>query len=125
MNESETTTETTQTGPGYRLRQARIAHNMDLATIAKHLHMTVSVVIALEEDNYTDLPTRVFVRGYIRNYARLVDAPMNEILAAFDQIWPPTERPVKIQPLHPCHCQRPSRQRKKSTTHRRLNQSRK
>ncbi len=98
MKEPETSPETTHAGPGSRLRQARIAQEIEPATIAEHLHMTVAVVTALEQDNYTNLPTRVFVRGYIRNYARLVDEPVDEVLAEFDQVWPPAERPMKIQP---------------------------
>ena len=111
MKESETTEDSTlQTGPGNRLRQARIAQKIEITTIAEHLHMTVAVVRALEEDNYSELPTRVFVRGYLRNYARLVGEPADDILAAFNRIWPPAEQPVKIQPpprlaadTHPKH----------------------
>ncbi len=110
MKEPETPPETTHLGPGSRLRQARIAQGTEPATMAEHLHMTVAVVTALEQDNYTDLPARVFVRGYIRNYARLVNEPVDEILAEFDQVWPAAERPMKIQPpprlaadTHPTH----------------------
>jgi cytoskeleton protein RodZ len=99
MNEPEMSTATgiPQTGVGGRLRQARTAQNIALVTVAEHLHMTVGVVTALEQDDYTKLPTRVFVRGYIRNYARLVNEPVDDILAEFDQAWPPTEQPMKIQ----------------------------
>ncbi len=99
MNEPETSTEARipQTGVGGRLRQARIAQNIELATVAENLHMTVAVVTALEQDDYARLPTRVFVRGYIRNYARLVNEPVDDILAEFDQAWPLAEQPMQIQ----------------------------
>lgn len=114
MKEPETTTDMSPAGPGRRLHQARMAQNIELITIAEQLHMTVTVVTALEQDNYTDLPTRVFVRGYIRNYARLVNEPVDIILAEFDQVWPPAERPMNIVPpprlaadTHPTHRWRP------------------
>ena len=87
-----------KTGPGNRLRQARLANKQDIAAIATRLHLTVTVVQALEKDDYTDLTARVFVRGYLRNYARLVNVSVATVLTQFDEIWPPTEPPVKVTP---------------------------
>ena len=44
----------------------------DLAKIASELHLTSAVVAALEADDYSEIQARVFVRGYLRNYARIV-----------------------------------------------------
>ena len=75
-------------GPGERLRAARLSMGFDLAKIASELHLTKPVVEALEADHYDDIGARVFVRGYLRNYARIVDMPVESILRQFDEKWP-------------------------------------
>lgn len=75
-------------GPGERLRAARLSMGFDLAKIASELHLTMSMVEALEADDYSDVPARVFVRGYLRNYARIVGMPVESILRQFDEKWP-------------------------------------
>jgi cytoskeleton protein RodZ len=71
-------------GPGERLRAARTAAGLTLQAVADDLHLAVDLLEALERDDYPRLPGRVFVRGYLRNYARLVELPPDAILAAFD-----------------------------------------
>ena len=75
-------------GPGERLRAARLSMNYDLAKIASELHLTSAVVQALEADDYDGVGVRVFVRGYLRNYARVVGMPEESILHQFDEKWP-------------------------------------
>jgi len=75
-------------GPGERLRAARLSMGYDLARIASELHLTKAVVEALEVDNYSGIEARVFVRGYLRNYARIVGMPVDSILRQFDEKWP-------------------------------------
>jgi len=85
------------TGPGERLRIARVSRDMDISKVAGQLHLTVDLVEALECDDYSELPARVFVRGYLRNYARLVELPVDSILAQFDDLWPEDQEAVKIE----------------------------
>lgn len=75
-------------GPGERLRAARLSMGYDLAKIASELHLTSAVVEALEADEFPDVGARVFVRGYLRNYARIVGMPVDSILRQFDEKWP-------------------------------------
>ena len=75
-------------GPGERLRAARLSMNYDLAKIASELHLTTAVVQALEADDYDGVGARVFVRGYLRNYARIVGMPAESVLRQFDEKWP-------------------------------------
>lgn len=75
-------------GPGERLRAARLSMGFDLSKIASELHLTGAVVEALEADDYSDIGARVFVRGYLRNYARIVGMPADSILRQFDEKWP-------------------------------------
>ncbi|MCB1725609.1 MAG: DUF4115 domain-containing protein [Chromatiaceae bacterium] len=75
-------------GPGERLRAARLSMGYDLAKIASELHLTTPVVEALEADDFSGIGARVFVRGYLRNYARIVGMPVESILRQFDEKWP-------------------------------------
>jgi cytoskeleton protein RodZ len=75
-------------GPGERLRAARLSMGFDLAKIASELHLTTPVVEALEADDFQKVGARVFVRGYLRNYARVVGMPVESVLRQFDEKWP-------------------------------------
>ncbi|MBU0501091.1 MAG: DUF4115 domain-containing protein [Gammaproteobacteria bacterium] len=70
-------------GPGGRLRAARLRRNLDLIWVANQLHMKPRMVEAMEADDYDHLPSPVFVRGYLRGYARLVGEPEEDILLEY------------------------------------------
>lgn len=59
--------------PGRTLGDARVAKGLTVAEVAAQLKLSVSQVVALEADDYDRLPGPVFVRGFVRNYARLLD----------------------------------------------------
>lgn len=70
--------------PGKRLRQAREASGLSSAEAATKLHLHQRMLEALENDDYEQLPAAIYVRGYLRNYARLVGVDAQEIVAAYD-----------------------------------------
>jgi len=72
-------------GPGRRLREAREAEHLTLEDVAAQLHLDVRMVSALEEDDYDQMPAPAYVTGYLRNYARLLRLPEEEILEAYDR----------------------------------------
>lgn len=72
--------------PGQRLREAREAAGKSLADVSAALHLSVSYVKALEMDDYERLPEPTFIRGYIRNYARLLSLPGDELANLFQQL---------------------------------------
>lgn len=94
--EPDNVTEFRTPGPGERLRTARLSLGMDLSKIANEIHLTGDTVDAIERDDYSEMPARVFVRGYVRNYARTVSLPVDSILHQFDEIWPDDESTVKM-----------------------------
>jgi len=59
-------------GPGARLATAREACGFSLGDVARQLKLSVRQVGALERDDYDAFPSRVFVRGFLRNYAKLL-----------------------------------------------------
>jgi len=70
-------------GPGRLLQIAREEKNLRPEDIAYEIRLTPSQVLALDEDDYSKMPEETYVRGYLRNYARLVGVPENDILMAF------------------------------------------
>ncbi len=58
--------------PGAVLSAARRAQNLEVSDVARQLKLSASQVTALEADAHEQLPGPVFVRGFIRNYARLL-----------------------------------------------------
>jgi len=77
---------TTVLGPGRLLQIAREEKNLRPEDVAYEIRLTPSQVLALDEDDYSKMPEETYVRGYLRNYARLVGVPENEILMAFARI---------------------------------------
>lgn len=72
--------------PGKRLSDARDAKGLSVADVAQALHMSKAYVTALESDDYERLPEAAFVKGYLRNYARLVGLPGDDIANMFAQV---------------------------------------
>ncbi len=85
--------------PGKRLRIERQAKGLSLEQVAAQLHLSQPMVQALEEDAYARLPGPVFIRGYLRNYARLLGLDPERILAAYAQSEPrEPEHPPMVAP---------------------------
>ncbi|MGD2116971.1 MAG: DUF4115 domain-containing protein [Chromatiales bacterium] len=83
-------------GPGARLKAARLAQRKEIDIVAAQLHLTHDMIVALEADDYEHLPARVFVLGYLKNYARHVGLPAEAIVQAFNNYLPPedTQQPL-------------------------------
>jgi cytoskeleton protein RodZ len=70
--------------PGARLRAAREARGLSIEEVADRLRLNAALVLAMEQDRLALLGAPVFARGHLRNYAALVGAPEEEIMAACD-----------------------------------------
>lgn len=68
--------------PGTTVRGAREAAGLSVDDVAQQLKLAPRQVQALEADEYDKLPGRTFVRGFLRNYARLLGLDANALLAA-------------------------------------------
>lgn len=73
-------------GPGRYLLNARQNKKLRIEDVAFELRLTPSQVKALEEDDYSRMPEVTYVRGYLRNYARLLGLSPDEILLAHARI---------------------------------------
>lgn len=78
------------------LKAARIAQNLSLSEVARQLRLTERQVEALEAGAFDRLPGPVFVRGFIRNYARLLRLDPDQVLSSMRVELPPAEEMVSI-----------------------------
>ena len=81
--------------PNVRLSQARQAQNLTTAEVARRLKLSVWQVEALESGQYQQLPGPVFVRGFIRNYARLLKLDPEELVQSITGLLP--EAPLHLE----------------------------
>lgn len=70
--------------PGAVLAQARNSQGLSILEVAESLKITESYVKAIEESTFDMLPQAAFVRGYIRNYAKLVGLNGEDLVKDFD-----------------------------------------
>lgn len=75
-------------GAGARLRAAREAQGLAATDVARHLRLSTHQVEALETDAHDKLPGPVFVRGFLRNYARLVKLDPEAVVASQPSLAP-------------------------------------
>ena len=70
---------------GTRLREGRMAAGLSIDAVAQQLKLAPRQVTALESDDFAALPGRTFVRGFVRNYARLLHLDSTAVLAALPE----------------------------------------
>jgi cytoskeleton protein RodZ len=69
---------------GAILSKARRTLGFSVLEVARHLKIAPEQVEALEADAYHALPGRVFVRGFLKNYAKLVRIDPQPLLRSID-----------------------------------------
>ena len=84
--------------PGAILAAERERQGLAPADIAQRLHMSVWQVEALEAGEYERLPRGTFLRGFVRNYAKLVAVPCDDLLARLAEATPRQPAPRIVVP---------------------------
>jgi cytoskeleton protein RodZ len=70
---------------GKQLRRARESGNLSVQSVAASLRLTPRVIIALEENDFGQFQP-VFVKGYLRNYGRLLNLPSEPLVESYNRI---------------------------------------
>jgi cytoskeleton protein RodZ len=70
--------------PGSRLKLAREALNLSLEDVAIQLKVAPRKIAALEGGQWSEMPERPYLRGLVRNYARVLHIDSERILADID-----------------------------------------
>lgn len=99
MSETENTTsnfEVQISMPGAYLKSQREKRSLTREYVATKLHLREQVVDLLEQDQYNDMPESVFVKGYIRAYAKLLDVPFEPLIDTYNSLFPQQPTPEKV-----------------------------
>jgi hypothetical protein len=68
---------------GARLRLERELLGMSIEEVARATRIPVTSLERVENDRFDDLPGEVFVRGFLRSYAKTVGLDADEVLAQY------------------------------------------
>ncbi|ERS86718.1 hypothetical protein Q672_01200 [Marinobacter sp. EVN1] len=69
---------------GQQLRRAREKLGLSVSDIADQQHLRPSVIQSIEEGDYSKVDTELFLKGYVRTYARQVKLDADALIAALD-----------------------------------------
>ncbi len=70
--------------PGLMLKREREARGMTLTELAKVTRIPEASLMSIENNNFDEFPAEVFVRGFLRNYARQLSIPAEDIMQAYE-----------------------------------------
>jgi cytoskeleton protein RodZ len=83
---------------GSFLREQREKINLSHDQIAQKIRLRRTIIEAIEGEEWERLPPPVFVRGFLRSYAKILGLDENEVMKLYHQAAPP-ERDVLKPPL--------------------------
>ena len=81
MTEQQNTEEPTTLGA--YLKRLRNEKNISVAEVAAKMYLQPRVIEALEQDDHENLPGRLYIYGYLQHYAKILDAPADQILSMY------------------------------------------
>ena len=84
MNEIPETEVVVSVMPGEWLQQARLKSEMTVEQVATALNIDQRKVEAIEASQFIQLGAPVYVKGYLRKFARLVNVPEEALLERYD-----------------------------------------
>lgn len=81
---------------GGRLRRARKQRGLSLQDAAGRTKLSVSVLQAIERNDFESLPGGIYRKGYLRSLAREVGLDPQEIAAEYDKEFEPVTNPAAV-----------------------------
>jgi cytoskeleton protein RodZ len=72
--------------PGAYLAAHRDHLNYSQEYVADKLHLRVQIIELLENDDYENMPEPVFIKGYLRAYAKLLGVSPEPLLSSFNEL---------------------------------------
>lgn len=92
-----------QTKVGSILRQLREKKNLTIEEVAGQMRLDPRLIGALEADNYKIFAADTYIRGYLRNYSKLLGVNGDEIIALYQseapappEIIPDVKHPTQV-----------------------------
>lgn len=97
---------------GKTLRDARIAKGFTLDDLQQTTKIQKRYLIAIEDQNFDELPGDFYVRAFIKQYADMVDLDGAELLKQFDSALPSTQTQEYVDKVNENNPETRSQQRK-------------
>ena len=73
---------------GEEFRAAREARGLSLSDVAEHIHIRATYLEAVENEEWSTIGAPVYIRGFIRTYARFLGIDPEHAVEAFNQAVP-------------------------------------
>ncbi len=83
---------------GEEFRRARDARGLTLSDVAERIHIRSVYLNAIENEDWPAIGAPVYVRGFIRTYARFLGLDGEEMVARFNEV-APVERTAHVAPV--------------------------
>jgi cytoskeleton protein RodZ len=81
-------------GPGERLQAARIQQGLSLDDVADRMHLSLRILKAIEDNNFEEITAPIFVKGYLRAYARIVSLNEDEMILQYLDFYSEEDPPI-------------------------------
>ncbi|MEM7562374.1 MAG: RodZ family helix-turn-helix domain-containing protein [Pseudomonadota bacterium] len=84
----------TGVGPGERLQAARIEQGLSVKDVANRMHLSTAILESIEENNFDEITAPIFVKGYLRAYARIVSLNEDEMIQQYVDFYSNEDPPI-------------------------------
>jgi len=84
----------TKIGPGERLQAARIKKSLTVEDVAGRMHLSKSILEAIENNNFDEITAPIFVKGYLRAYARIVALSEDDMIEQYLDMYSEEDPPI-------------------------------
>ncbi|MGD2172752.1 MAG: DUF4115 domain-containing protein [Gammaproteobacteria bacterium] len=81
-------------GPGERLQAARIQQSLSIDDVASRMHLSVNILKSIENNNFEEITAPIFVKGYLRAYARIVSLDEEELIQQYGEYYSHEDPPI-------------------------------
>lgn len=86
---------------GATLKQHRDARKLTIQDVAGRMRLDPRVIESLERDDFAALPAALYIRGYLRGYAKILNLDPEALVAAFDGDVPSEPPKITRELKHP------------------------
>lgn len=70
-------------GPGQMLREARLALGLTEQQVAQQMNLRPTLLMQIEQEQFDANTPEIFVRGYLKHYAKIVHLDAQDVLSAY------------------------------------------
>ncbi len=81
---------------GQRFRAAREARGLSLSDVAEQIRIRAVYLAAIEDESWSTIGAPVYIRGFLRTYARFLGMDPEEAVAAFNRTQPIPAEPAGL-----------------------------